>query len=60
MQVRALVAEKVEKFPSAAAAHLMAGLVAEGQGRSPHDGHAHGCVRIVFSLDLARLSVEIG
>jgi hypothetical protein len=47
VQVRALVAEKVEKFPSAAAAHLMAGLVAEGQGRSPHDGHAHGWVALL-------------
>jgi len=56
-QVRALVAEKVEKFPSAAAAHLMAGLVAEGEGHSPHDGHAHGCVGLLSSpLYLAQLS----
>jgi hypothetical protein len=42
LQVVGLVAEKVRKFPSSPAAHLMSGLISEGLGSTQFDGHASG------------------
>jgi len=41
-KVQEMVVEKVSKFPWHPMVHLMSGLISEGMGSSPFDGHAQG------------------